>query len=137
MNKISLFGVIPLAGLLIWAFSAKTPTLAQCVVADTSVQVAVNGSREPAQQSNEVEIDTQKNCNRNRSVSTSRQIQVGGTDPVVQKRRSRHQINSSEESDSNQSGSSVVIPVEVQLDVHNSADTVSRPERDQSQRRRR
>jgi len=137
MNKISLFGVIPLSGLLIWAFSAKTPTLAQCVVADTSVQVVVNGSRQPAQQSNDVEIDTPENCHRNRSVSTGRQVQVGGTDPIVQKRRSRHEINSPEEGDSTQSGSSVVIPVEVQLDIHNTADTVSRPQRDQSQRRRR
>jgi len=136
MNRTSFLGVIPLSGLLIWAFSATTPSLAQCVVADTSVQVSVNGSREPAQQSNDVEVDTPENCSRNRSVSTGRQVQVGGTDPVIQKRRSRHQINNrTEESESAGSGSSVVIPVEVQLDVYNAADEVSRPEEGSTQRR--
>jgi len=137
MKKISFLPFIPLSGLFLWGFSAATPSLAQCVVADTSVQISVNGSREPAQQNNEVEVDAPESCHRNRSVSTSRQVQVGGNGSTVQQRRSRHQINSTEESSSVGSGSTMVIPVEVQLDVHNTADNLSGPEDSRSERRRR
>ncbi|NJL48668.1 MAG: hypothetical protein HC929_15790 [Leptolyngbyaceae cyanobacterium SM2_5_2] len=96
---------------------------AQCVVADVSIQAAIHGSRTPAEQVNDVAIDAPNQCTGNTSVSTSRQVQVGGTGEVRQVRQSRHQIQpSSANPDSPAQGPTVAVPVDVQVDVYNPAE---------------
>jgi hypothetical protein len=95
------------------------------VVADVSIQAAVHGGRRPAQQVNDVAIDAEGPCSGNTSVSTNRQIQVGGTGEVRQSRQSRHQIRSAEPP-SGPTGPTVAVPVEVQVDVYNPAERLRR-----------
>ncbi|NMF86177.1 hypothetical protein [Nodosilinea sp. P-1105] len=96
---------------------------AQCVVADVSIQAAIHGSDQPAEQINDVAVDAPETCRGNTSVHTSRQVHVGGTGEVRQTRQSRHQIRSAESGASRStSGSTVVVPVEVQVDVYNPAE---------------
>jgi hypothetical protein len=98
---------------------------AQCVMADVAVQAAIHGSRQPAQQSNDVEMQSSGPCRGNTSVNTSKQVQVGGTGPVVQERRSRHQL---ENEGDGPAGPTVAVPVGVQVDVYNPAEQL-RPQR--------
>jgi hypothetical protein len=99
---------------------------ATCVVADVSIQAAIHGGDRPAQQVNDVAIDADGPCVGNTSVSTSRQIQVGGTGEVQQVRQSRHQIRGSEPPSQRPQGPTVAVPVEVQVDVYNPADRLRR-----------
>lgn len=105
---------------------------AQCVVADVSIQAAIHGGDRPAEQVNDVVIEADGPCTGNTSVSTSRQVQVGGTGDVRQVRQSRHQIHSSEPSSgrssepSDQGGPTVAVPVDVQVDVYNPAERLRR-----------
>lgn len=101
---------------------------AQCVVADVSIQAAIHGGP-PAEQVNDVAIDAEDRCVGNTSVSTNRQIQVGGTGEVRQTRQSRHQLRGSEPSGqgaSSVSGPTVAVPVNVQVDVYNPAERLRR-----------
>lgn len=113
-----LWGLPVIAPMVVWGTSAS----AQCVVADVAIQTAVTGSRQPAEQVNDVEIDTEGPCVGNTSVSTSRQVQVGGTGRVRQERQSRHRIRGHASDSTNQAGPTVAVPVEVQVDVYNSAE---------------
>lgn len=112
--------VLAITGMAIFPWSSP-PTQAQCVAADVSVQVAVNGSRQPAQQSNDVDFSQSGACRGNSSISTSRQIQVGGTGQVVQERQSRHRFQG-DPSDTDPGGSAVFIPVGVDVDVYNAGE---------------
>ncbi|WP_035992891.1 hypothetical protein [Leptolyngbya sp. KIOST-1] len=101
---------------------------AQCVVADVAIQAAIHGGSKPAEQVNDVAIDAAGPCVGNTSVSTSRQIQVGGTGEVRQTRQSRHQLRGSERTGTigPTTGPTVVVPVEVQVDVYNPAERLRR-----------
>lgn len=96
---------------------------AQCVVADVSIQAAIDGSAAPAEQVNDVAINVPEQCQGNTSVHVNRQVHVGGTDTVRQVRQSRHRIRSgSPQPRRGQEGATVIVPVEVQADVDNPAD---------------
>ncbi|MDB9524648.1 hypothetical protein PN498_01495 [Oscillatoria sp. CS-180] len=68
-----------------------------------------------------MEIETEDSCVGNTSVSTSRQLQVGGTGHVRQERQSRHRIEGGAP-ESRPTGPTVAVPVEVQVDVYNPAE---------------
>ena len=122
--KFALFslGLFSFSSFLTLASSFNQFVSAQCVIADVAVQVAVDGSEEPAQQSNEVEIMSDGPCTGNTSVNTSRQVHVGGMGEVRQERSSRHQIRGDGNSRTGVNGPTVAVPVEVQVDVDNPAD---------------
>ena len=114
-------GVLSFSSVLTAASTVNQVAFAQCVMADVAIQVAVHGSEKPAQQTNDVEMVSDGPCTGNTSVSTSRQIHVGGTDEVRQTRRSRHQISGDRDSRNGVDGPTIAVPVEVQVDVENSA----------------
>lgn len=109
-------------------FSIPKAAMAQCVVADVSIQAAIDGSDAPAEQVNDVAVDAEDGCVGNTSVHTNRQIHVGGTEPVQQIRRSNHQIRNGGDSQNRQTPT-VVVPVEVQVDVDNPADRLQQRRR--------
>lgn len=114
-----LWGFLALGASLVFTPAAS----AQCVVADVSVQAAIHGSRRPAEQRNEVTIDTPDQCTGNTSVNVNRQVHVGGTGEVRQVRQSRHQIrNGANTPQSPAAGPTVAVPVNVQVDVYNPAE---------------
>jgi hypothetical protein len=116
--QFALWGLLSLAASLFLVPAAS----AQCVIADVSIQAAIHGGP-PAEQVNDVAIDAPDQCTGNTSISTSRQIQVGGTGEVRQVRQSRHQIrNGPAESNRPVQGPTVAVPVEVQVDVYNAAE---------------
>ncbi|NCJ08154.1 hypothetical protein GS597_16895 [Synechococcales cyanobacterium C] len=119
-----LFGTLGLMGIATSTLilGSATQAEARCVVTDVGVQVAVRGSRNPARQSNDVDVDSRGSCEGNRSVNTSRQVYVGNSDEVVQERRSRHQLNGSGRG----SGDPMVVPVNVQVDVYNAGERYRR-----------
>ncbi len=119
MKRLQLLWGLPV---VLPAIAMTSPAMAQCVVADVAIQAAITGAQQPAEQSNNVEIDTGNSCVGNTSVSTSRQVQVGGTGPVRQTRQSRHRLQSTSETPTNANGPTVAVPVEVQVDVYNPAE---------------
>lgn len=125
MKMIPLFlGGLSLSSGLFFLPFMKTDALAQCVVTDVAVQVAVHGSRRPARQVNDVDIESDEPCTGNTSTSTSTQLHVGGTDDVVQERTARHRIRSRRTNDYGIEGRTVAVPIEVQINVDNAADRV-------------
>ena len=115
-------GLCSFASFLTLVATFNQAASAQCVMADVAIQVAVDGSERPAQQSNDVAMESEGPCTGNTSVNTSRQIHVGGVDEVRQERRSRHHMRGNGDSRTGGNGSTVAIPVEVQVDVYNPAD---------------
>lgn len=111
---------LAIAGLVVFPLSS-TPSQAQCVASDVSLQVAVHGSRRPAQQTNDVGFSQSGACRGNWSLNNSRQIQVGGTGDVVQERQSRTHFQG-DPNNSKPGGSTIFIPVGVDVDVYNSAE---------------
>ncbi|PSN19098.1 hypothetical protein C7271_09035 [filamentous cyanobacterium CCP5] len=122
MKLLNLLWGAPFLLPVIWGPAAS----AQCVVADVAIQANISGSRTPAEQINAVDVDREGGCVGNTSVSTSRQIQVGGTGPVRQERQSRHRIRGSQTGTSGTGGPTVVVPVEAQVDVYNPAERLRR-----------
>ena len=114
-------GLLSFSSVLTVASTVNQVAIAQCVMADVAIQVAVHGSEKPAQQTNDVEMVSDGPCTGNTSVSASRQIHVGGTDEVRQDRSSRHQISGDRNNRTGMNGPTVAVPVEVQVDVDNPA----------------
>ncbi len=119
------FQYVGLGLLCAGALATLAPASATCVVADVAIQAAIHGGP-PANQVNDVAIDADGACRGNTSVSTSRQVQVGGTGEVRQTRQSRHQIRGAESGGAVGAGPTVAIPVEVQVDVYNPTDRLRR-----------
>ena len=123
--KFSLFslGLYSIASLIGIASSGQTIASAQCVLADVAVQAAIDGSKRPARQTNQVDIvNDNRPCTGNSSVSTSTQVHVGGTGDVTQERRSTHHLSGGRNRQKGKGGPTVAVPVQVQVDVDNSAD---------------
>ncbi len=126
MKSLCLFSLLTAAPLLAVASSLDQMAVARCVVTDVGVQVAIHGSRQPAQQVNEVDFDSSQPCSGNQINGRGTQVYVGGTEPVRQERSVRYQIKSDSENQSRRrrkmpDGPAMFIPVEVQVDVDNPA----------------
>ncbi len=127
--KLSLFsiGLYSTASLIGILSSVQTIASAQCVVTDVSVQAAIHGSRTPADQENDVNIDHDGRCTGNRSTHTSTQVHVGGNKPVKQTRTSNHRISGGRRNNRNGRGGPMVeVQVDVPVDVHNSGERYRR-----------
>lgn len=98
---------------------------AQCVMNDTNLQVAINGSRQPSDRTNNLSQNSHGGCVGNIVNTTNVQVQTGGTQRAGQHRESRQQVNGS----NSQIGSDLP-PVKthqnVQVDVDNPADRFDR-----------
>lgn len=92
---------------------------AQCVMADVSVQAAIRGER-PAEQSNQVEMQSSGSCVGNTTTQTNTQVYTG-SDRVVQQRKSRQYIQGGKGNPTGVNGPIIRVPVGVQVDVYNPA----------------
>lgn len=106
--------VVPLAPFLTSSASAA------CVMTDVSVQVAIHGSKNPAKQTNNVDMQSEGVCVGNTTTSTSTQIYVGPGD-VEQTRNSSHFVGGGSNERTNISGPTIRVPVHVPVDVYNPA----------------
>lgn len=97
------------------------PALAQCVMTDVGVQVAVRGSKRPAHQENNVDMQAPRNCSGNSITQTGTQVYTGSADEVNQIRNSRQSIDSGHQNGSGVGGPTIKVPVGVKVDVYNPA----------------
>jgi len=118
LNRLTL-GLLSLIGFLS-VFSAPRSVSAQCVQADVSVQYNISGSRQPTDRTNDVDFNSQGNCQGNVSVTTGVQGNEGGTGRVRQRRVVRHRFTGN--SHSNLGGSTIQIKSNPAIDVYNPAD---------------
>ncbi|MDR9404582.1 MAG: hypothetical protein RI580_14200 [Halothece sp. Uz-M2-17] len=93
----------------------------QCVQADVGVQYNISGSREPTERSNDVEMESNEDCQGNASVTVGVQGNEGGTGPVRQNRKVRHRVQGGE-SKGQVDRSTVQIRSNPQIDVFNTAE---------------
>ncbi len=117
--SIGLFSIATLSAL----FSLpSTPVSAQCVINDTNIQVAVNGSRKPSNRSNDVTQNSSGPCVGNSVSSTNTQVQVGGTQRASQHRQSHQEISGGSGNPTGINIKPVKVRTNVQIDVYNAAD---------------
>lgn len=98
--------------------------MAQCVQADVSVQYNISGSTEPTERDNDIDLQSDRNCQGNATVTTGVQGNVGGNRRVRQSRQVRQRVSSSSERN-NYSGKTVQIQSNPAIDVYNPADNLN------------
>ncbi len=96
------------------------PASAQCVMTDVSVQVAVRGSKNPAHQENNVDMQAPGRCSGNSITQTGTQVYTGSADQVNQIRNSRQSLDGGSQKDGI-GGPTIKVPVGVKVDVYNPA----------------
>ena len=121
--SIGLFSIATLTSL--FALPARHVN-AQCVMADTNVQVSMNGSRKRSDQTNDVTQQSSGACSGNSISSTNTQVQTGGTDRASQHRSSHQEIRGGESSPTGINMEPVKVRTNVQVDVYNAADRLRR-----------
>jgi hypothetical protein len=111
------FSLLFVPALLPFAPSFTPKAQAMCVEVDVSTQTAIHGSKQPAQQTNNVNQQSQGSCYGNTIVHTSTQTAVTpGT--VTQTRTSNEQISGGVNNGTGVNGKTIKIPVSVQTDVY-------------------
>ena len=121
LNRLT-WGLLSLLSFLS-VFSTPRSVSAQCVQgiqADVSVQYNISGSRQPTDRTNDVEFDSQGNCQGNVSVTTGVQGNEGGTGRVRQRRVVRHRFTGNNHNDLGVS--TIQIQSNPAIDVYNPAD---------------
>ena len=111
-------------GLLSFSMLTLAPSLtssasATCVTTDVSNQVSIHGSKEPSQQTNNVEMQTEDECLGNTTTSTSTQVHTGSNN-AQQTRDSNHSVGSKDD-ETGVSGPTIEVPVETKTDVYSPA----------------
>ena len=86
MIKFLSLGLFSVSTLLALATTTTKPAFAVCTTTDVNVQVGI--SKDPAEQSNDVDVDRDEDCFGNNSTNSS--TQVGKGDRVRQSRGSEH-----------------------------------------------
>lgn len=104
-----------------WLASAA---VANCIQADVSVQYNISGSKEPTERTNEVDLESDRACRGNASVTTGVQGNVGGNRRVRQTRRVRQRFTSADDGENHYSGKTVQIRSNATIDVYNPADNL-------------
>jgi hypothetical protein len=119
MVPLSFLSLLSASAVFSGAFGSIAPASAQCVMTDVSVQVAVRGSKHPAHQENNVDMQAPGRCSGNSITQTGTQVYTGSADQVNQIRNSHQSLDGG--SQNGRGGSTVKVPVGVKVDVYNPA----------------
>ncbi len=103
------------------AYYAVPDAVAQCVMTDVSVQVAIRGSHRPAQQDNSVKLGSDSSCSGSAITQTNTQVYAGKADQVIQQRNSNQYLQGTGNSRTGVRTPTVAVPVQVKVDVYNPA----------------
>jgi hypothetical protein len=114
-----ILGFLSLPALLHGLPGSIAPASAQCVMTDVSVQVAIRGSRHPANQQNNVDMQDSGHCRGNAITQTNTQVYAGSADQVNQIRNSHQGVSGDDGGGAG--GSAIKVPVGVKVDVYNPA----------------
>ncbi len=117
--SISLLAIATLAPLV---SPSTPPASAQCVINDTAIQVAINGSRTPTARRNNVTQNSNGGCVGNKVNTTGVQVQTGGNTPVEQTRTVNTTVNGSNNSPTGVNLSPVKTRTNIGVDVFNPVD---------------
>jgi len=109
--------LLSVSAFLPFAPSFTPSASAECVMVDTSVQTAIHGSKNPATQNNNVDMQSSEPCYGNTIVHTGTQTGVTPGD-VTQNRTSNEQMSGGAGNGTGVDGSTIKIPVEVKTDVY-------------------
>jgi hypothetical protein len=115
----SFFGLLSASAVFSGVSGLIAPASAQCVMTDVSVQVAIRGSKHPAHQENNVDMQAPGRCSGNSITQTGTQVYTGSADQVNQIRNSRQSLDGG--SQNGAGGPTVKVPVGVKVDVYNPA----------------
>lgn len=115
-------GLLSIATLSSLLWLPVAPVSAQCVMADTNIQIAINGSRKPSDRSNRVRQRSSGHCVGNSISSTNTQLQVGGTQRAHQHRSSNQEFHGGSGNPTGINIRPVKVKTNVQIDVYNAAD---------------
>ena len=115
--SLSLFSV---STLLTLAPTFTPAAFAGCVMTDVAPQIAIHGSKEPAVQTNNVDMQSESGCLGNTTTSTATQLYVG-PDNVEQTRNSSHFVSGGKDDATKVTGPSIGVPVSVPVDVYSPA----------------
>jgi hypothetical protein len=118
---LSFFSLLSASTVLSGIAGSVTPASAQCVMTDVSVQVAIKGSKRPANQENNVDMQAPGRCSGNSITQTNTQVYSGSADRVNQIRNSRQSIDGGSQDNDGVGGPTVKVPVGVKVDVYNPA----------------
>ena len=124
--SVGLFSIATLASIAALFTLSINPVSAQCVMADTNVQIGMNGSRQRADRTNDVSQESSGACSGNAVSSTNTQVQTGGTDRAHQHRSSSQEIRGGDSSPTGTNMEPVKVRTNVQIDVYNAADRLRR-----------
>jgi hypothetical protein len=116
---LSFFSMLSASAIFSGAPGLTGPASAQCVMTDVSVQVAVRGSKNPAHQENNVDMQSPGRCSGNSITQTGTQVYTGSADQVNQIRNSHQSLDGG--SQNGIGGPTVKVPVGVKVDVYNPA----------------
>jgi hypothetical protein len=102
--------------------SFSSNALAQCVMIDVGAQTAIHGSQNPSTQINNVDMNSNDNCQGNAIVTSGTQTAVSNGD-VIQVRNVEQNINGNSSSNSDYLPNSETIKIQVnpQTDVYSPA----------------
>ncbi len=118
----SFFGLLSASTVFTGASGFIAPASAQCVMTDVSVQVAVRGSKHPAHQENNVDMQAPGRCSGNSITQTGTQVYTGSADQVNQVRNSHQSLDGASQ---NGGGPTIKLPVGVKVDVYSPAEDPS------------
>ncbi|MEB3336851.1 MAG: hypothetical protein VKJ46_05260 [Leptolyngbyaceae bacterium] len=120
LNFASLLFLTSISGLSLIA-TVTPPASAQCVMTDISIQAALRGAKQPAQQTNTTDLQSEGACVGNTITQTSTQVYTGSADRVIQQRTSSQRLQGSPSNRAGVTGPTIKVPVEVKVDVYNPA----------------
>jgi len=109
--------LLAVSAFLPFAPSLTSSASAQCAMVDVSVQTAIRGSKTPATQNNNVDMQSSGSCVGNTIVHTNTQTAVSPGN-VTQNRTSSEQIIGGADNGTGVYGSTIKVPVEVKTDVY-------------------
>ena len=115
--SLSLFSV---STLLTLAPTSTPAAFAGCVMTDVAPQIAIHGSKEPAVQTNNVNMQSESGCLGNTTTSTATQLYVG-PDNVEQTRNSSHFVGGGKDDVTKVNSPAIAVPVSVPVDVYSPA----------------
>lgn len=111
---------ISFCSMLTTFFLSSSPSFAQCIQSDMSLQYRANGATEPTRRSNEVDMESSPSCTGNTSVTFGEQGIVGGQDRGQQHRRVNHTHNG-EANETGVNAPTIQHRTNVGIDVYNPA----------------
>jgi hypothetical protein len=118
-------GLLSCSALLTLPPSLTDSASAQCVQADVSVQYNISGSKLPTNRSNDVDLQSQRPCSGNASITTGVQGNEGGRGQVTQRREVRHRTEGGSDNGTGVSVPTVSVKSNVGIDVYNPTDNLS------------